>query len=63
MKTINFKCPKCGHEWKESFSDNSIINPMKKCPKCLKYSENCIKVNSAWAEMLKKTGKKIELEK
>lgn len=63
MKTIDFKCSHCGYEWSKSYSDSSPVNAMQKCPKCFKYSNNCIKLSSPWAKMLEKSGKKVELER
>lgn len=63
MKTINFKCPKCGHEWTKSFADGFAVSSMQRCPSCLRYSEDAIKVDTIWTKLSQESGKKATIEK
>ncbi|MCF0124943.1 MAG: hypothetical protein HUJ68_04185 [Clostridia bacterium] len=53
MKTVEFKCPLCGHEWTKQFTDNIDIWIRRKCPSCLRYSDNCLKPLNFFEKMKK----------
>ena len=49
-KKVDFKCPKCGHEWSITVSANMSVSAHQKCPKCHRYSDNCEKPFNAWSK-------------
>ena len=49
IKTVNFKCPKCGHTWSITIDAKANPNGHQRCPMCKRYSDNCYVPFNAWA--------------
>lgn len=56
-KTINFKCPLCGHKWNVTYPSSVNVPTRQRCPECRRYSDDCVEKFNPWAEQMKKQGK------
>lgn len=56
-KVVEFKCPKCGFEWTKSFPDGMDIWTRRRCPNCMRYSDNCLKPFNFFEKMKKEKNK------
>ena len=53
-KQIEFKCPKCGHEWVITVDAKAALSARQRCPECRKYSDDCFKPFNAWSAIAAK---------